>query len=304
MSYPKIGLMLVLCVLLAADALAHTNTTSPYAQLIEQPKPEYPASERRRGREGWVVLNYTVNEEGVVVDPSIEDSSGSDAFNAAALEAVQDWHFESAEEQKSNVLLNFVYDQRRLRLSRKFFSRNAKVHKSIDRGKLDDAQERLLAIRDGDDLSAFELAYSSIAEGRIASKRGDQVEQLRCFRRAMLNQGRWLKRDNYLKLLYATVVLAIQQQDFASALRDYALLVETSPGRTIAADLEGSIQAVRALVDGNDNIAPPYMVANMEMTIELELHTRAGEDAFREGPPGGGDDFADAAETEQPETPQ
>jgi len=295
--------MLVSFAVLAADGPVRADTTNIYAQLIKQPKPEYPLSERISRREGWVVLKFTVSHEGTVVDPGVEDSSGSDAFNAAALNAVRDWRFESAEEQESNLLLNFVYDQRRLRLSREFFTRNAKVHKSIDKGELDDAQERIRAIRDGDDLSAFELAYSFIAEGRVASERGDRVEQLRCFRRAMVNQGRWLKRDNYLKLLYAAVVLEIGQQDFTSALRDYALLTETSTGRKMAADLEEPIQAVRALVEGNGNIAPPYMVANMEMTIEHEVHDR-GEDYFRALPADDFSDFSsDGSAREQPETP-
>jgi tetratricopeptide (TPR) repeat protein len=204
--------------------------------------------------------------------------NGSDAFNKAALKAVRDWRFESAAEQKSTVLLSFVNERRQLSLSRAFFARNAKVHRSIDNGELDDAQERIEAIRKNNNLSVFELAYSFISEGRVAGERGDKVEQLRCFRRAMLNQGRWLKRENYLKLLHATVVLEMQQQDFASALRDYELLTETSTGRKIAVDLEEPIKAVRAMVESNGNIPPPYMVANMEMSIEQEARAYSGYD--------------------------
>jgi hypothetical protein len=49
-SYQRISL--VLCAVLATDALAETEAVNLYAQPIEQPKPEYPASERERGREG------------------------------------------------------------------------------------------------------------------------------------------------------------------------------------------------------------------------------------------------------------
>jgi TonB family protein len=219
-----------------------------------------------------------VNEDGVVVDPSIEDSSRSEDFNEAALNAVRDWRYEPGEEYKSNVLLTFVYDRKPIYLSKKFFSRNAKVHKSIDNGDLDDAQERIEEIRNNDDLTAVELAYSFIAEGRIAAARGDQVEQLRCFRRAMINQGHWLERKSYLNLLYATIVLEIQQQDFTSALRDYVFLTETKAGRKIAANLEEPIQAIRALVESDSNIAPPYMVANVEMSIKHAVPVRNGAD--------------------------
>ena len=271
MSYWRIGLLLVLGAALPIDTLAQRETTGTSAQPIKQLKPQFPASEFSRGREGWVLLNYTVGDDGIVVDSSIDDSSGSDAFNNAALKAVRDWRFESTEEQELNVLLSFVYEWRRPLYDRKFIIYYTKAHEAIDNGDLDDAQERIDAIRDNDDLTPYELASSFIVEGRVAAERGNQAEQLRCFRRAMLNQGRWVARETYLKLLYAAAVLEIQQQDFASALRDYELLTETRTGRKIAVDLEEPIQAVRALVESDGNVAPPYMAANMEMSIEREL---------------------------------
>ena len=62
------------------------------------------------------MLNYGIDKQGYVVNPTIKYSSGSDAFNEAALDVMQDWQ--------------------------------------------------------------FELAYSFITEGRIASERGDPEEQL------------------------------------------------------------------------------------------------------------------------------
>ena len=254
--YRRIGLVLVACAVLPGNAQAQTATTSSHAPLVEQPEPAFPRSESRRGR---------------------------DAFDDAALNAVQNWRFESAEEHNSNVLLNFVYKKKRIHLSREFLARNAKVHTSIDNGELDDAQERIDAIRSDEDLNAFELAYSYITEGRIADARGDQVGQLRSFRRAMLNHGRWLKLSKYHSLLYATVVLGIKQHDFASALRDYELLTETRSGRKVAAQLEEPMNTVRALVEGDSTIAPPYIVANMEMTIEHRGRIHYEDDNFRRG---------------------
>ncbi len=124
------------------------------------------------------MLNYGIDKQGYVVDPTIKDSSGCDAFNEAALDVMQDWQFESVEEQKASVLVNFVSDRKRLGLSRKFFTRDARVHTLIDKGMLDEAQVQVDAIRTESDLNAFELAYSFITEGRIASERGDPEEQL------------------------------------------------------------------------------------------------------------------------------
>ena len=277
----KLAIALVFCAVLATASLAQVDATSDHEHLIAQPMPEFPVSERNR--EGWVVLENTIDDDGIVVDMSIKDSSGSDAFTDAALNAVRDWRFESDERRKLTVLFNFVFERRQVHLSRKFFSAIQKVHKSIDKGKLDDAKKRINAIRDNDDLTAFELANSLIAEGRAADERGDQVEQLRLFRRAAINHGRWLERDKYLKVLHSIIVLEIRQQEFASALRDYALLTDTSPGRQIAANLGEPILAVKKLLAGGGNFPPPYIVANIEVTIEHEARVRDKDVEFRDG---------------------
>ena len=276
----KLAIALVFCAVLATALLAQTDATSDHVRLIAQPMPEFPMSER--DREGWVVLENMIDNDGIVVDMSIKDSSGSDAFTEAALNAVQDWRFETNDGRQLTVLLNFVFERRQVHLSRKFFRAIQKVHKSIDEGKLNDAEKRIDVIRDNDDLTAFELAYSLIAEGRVADERGDQVERLRLFRRAAINHGRWLERDKYLNVLHAIIVLEIRQQEFASALRDYALLTDTAPGRQIAANLGEPILAVEKLLAGGD-FPPPYIVANMEVTIEHEAHIRDKDVEFREG---------------------
>ena len=263
---------------LSIASFAQTEITSAPEQPVAQPMPEFPGSERHR--EGWVVLEPTIDDDGIVVDVSIKDSSGSDAFNEAALSAVRDWRFEPGQGPQLTVLLNFVFERRQVHLSRQFFSKIQKVHKSIDKGKFDDAQERMDDIRGINDLTAYELAYSFIAEGRLASERGDSVEQLRLFRRAIINDGRWLKRDKYLSMLRAIVVLEIQQQEIASALQHYEVLVETGPGREKAADLAKPIQIIRELLAGGE-FPPPYAVASIAVTVEHDERIRDKDIGFR-----------------------
>lgn len=133
------------------------------------------------------------------------------------------------------------------------------------------------------DLNAFEIAYSYLTEARIASERGNRVEQLGHFRKAMLNDGRWLARDNYLSCLRATVILEIEQEDFVTAIRDYELLTETEVGRNIAADLEGSIQTIKARIDRDGDVGLPYMVANSIVTVKRKRKIKGSWDGFRSG---------------------
>jgi protein TonB len=59
----------------------------------ETPKPKYPESARRKGREGTVLLRVLVNEEGRAKSIEINQSSGDDSLDRAASEAIQQWRF-------------------------------------------------------------------------------------------------------------------------------------------------------------------------------------------------------------------
>ncbi len=82
MKILTIALILVCCVFRTTDALA---------QITAQSEPRFPTSER--GREGWTILDCGTNDAGIVVDLSIKDSSGSSAFNEAAIERTSELCF-------------------------------------------------------------------------------------------------------------------------------------------------------------------------------------------------------------------
>jgi TonB family protein len=276
MRIRKICLALMFLVGLPAHASEQSVELREHVQLqehlhlIEQPKPEFPKSELTRGREGWVLLAYDVLEDGTVFSPVVEASSGSDAFDEAALDAVRQWRYIPGEPQSDKVLLHFVYERKQPFVSKKFFARDRKIHAAIDKGKLDDAQERVDTMRRKDDLTAVELAYTYIAEGRIHGARGDKAGQLDHFRRAMINDGRWLSRNDYLKLLHAAVILELQLKDYSSALRDYAILTETDVGRKLAADIEEPMTKIAAAVENGAELPPPYAPAELEVFIVRE----------------------------------
>jgi TonB family protein len=246
------------------------ETANTEAEVFTKPKPEFPNSELRRGREGWVLIAYTVTRSGLVGDLGIRDSSGNIAFEKAALDAVRQWRYKPGEERELSVLLNFVYDRQIVRLSRRFINLNDRANELIDKGDLDAAQGLLAEIRGDDDLTAFELAYSFLTEGHIAGERGNRAGQLQYFRKAMLNEGEWLARENYLACLRAAVILEIELGDFVTAVRDYELLTETRVGMKLGADLEDSIQALRAQIENDRFVTPPYVVADSSLSVQRE----------------------------------
>ena len=71
------------------------KTTPPLwdAAYLQNPRPLYPMSARRRGEQGTVLLKVLVTREGTAATVRVETSSGSKSLDEAALEAVRKWRF-------------------------------------------------------------------------------------------------------------------------------------------------------------------------------------------------------------------
>jgi len=80
----------------AQDASNAGNGTFVSATPFERRNPDYPSTALSRGQEGWVMVSYVVSETGTVEEAMIEDSSGVESFEQAALEAVQRWRYAPA----------------------------------------------------------------------------------------------------------------------------------------------------------------------------------------------------------------
>ena len=66
------------------------------ARYRDTPRPDYPESARRDGREGRVLLRVLVDDQGRSKQVEINSSSGSDALDRAAAEAIKRWRFHPA----------------------------------------------------------------------------------------------------------------------------------------------------------------------------------------------------------------
>jgi len=63
------------------------------ARYSDTPKPDYPESARRQGRQGRVLLRVLVDDHGRTKSVEINASSGDPALDRAAVEAVKRWRF-------------------------------------------------------------------------------------------------------------------------------------------------------------------------------------------------------------------
>jgi protein TonB len=66
------------------------------ARYRDTPRPDYPESARREGREGRVVLRVLIDNQGKAKSVELNTSSGSQALDHAATEAIRQWRFHPA----------------------------------------------------------------------------------------------------------------------------------------------------------------------------------------------------------------
>jgi periplasmic protein TonB len=78
------------------EGTTETGIVLTQARYRETPKPNYPDSARREGREGRVLLRVLVDDQGRSKQVEINSSSGSEVLDRAAAAAIKRWRFHPA----------------------------------------------------------------------------------------------------------------------------------------------------------------------------------------------------------------
>jgi TonB family protein len=88
----------------AVPVVAHPSVARRGEPLVPvyMPSPRYPMAAIRAQREGQVILNVTVTQDGDVTDVSVGHSSGDLDLDHAAEEAVRGWRFAAADNRPSS----------------------------------------------------------------------------------------------------------------------------------------------------------------------------------------------------------
>lgn len=225
------------------------------AKPVKRPAPRYPATELRRGQQGWVQLSYVVTADGEIVDPVVENSSGSDAFEKEALRTVKRWAYEPAtwdgkavQQCHTKVMITFALDGAGTGVTKKFYRRYKKIDGAIDDGELAKAQEMIDGAVEDLNLSLSETAWLWTARARIAGLKGDKVAQLAALRKATGNNGKWVDPKVYPNLLILRTALELEEGNLSEALDSHDRLVETKTDNPMLEKLDTYVSKVRDAV--------------------------------------------------------
>ena len=268
----------VLLLLVPGPAFADTETDVSLgvkAKPVVRSAPRYPQSELRDGRQGWVKLSYVVDTEGQIVDPVVQDSSGSSAFEKAALRTVEDWRYEPAtwngvpvQQCQTEVMISFAIEGEETLVTAMFHRRYRRIRNAIEEGDLGKASELIASAREKLKLSLAERTWLWVAVARIEALRGNPDAQLRALRKATEGSGRWIDRKIYPNLLLVRTSLEMQKSNWSTAMQTHRRLVELSPDLPQMEQVNRNIETIRAAIDGEDIFAVPGRIGDKEDCVD------------------------------------
>ena len=253
---------LCLCALALAPQVAVADESAShriYAKPVVRTAPKYPPSELRNRQQGWVELNYVVTESGEVVEPVVEASSGSRAFERAALNTVTRWSYEPAmlngepiQQCKTAVRISFAIDGAQMGVSKNFRRRYRKMDKAIDRGDIDFASSELERAFQLKGLTLGEQSWLWALRARIEGVREDREQQLFAVRRALRFSKGWIPEQLRIGLLTTQFVLEIARDNHSAAMSAYLALKAIDGADT--SELDPIADKLMAIVESDQSI--------------------------------------------------
>ena len=238
-----IQISLIALIYLAAHVEAQENSDNgfilyePPAPLIRK-EPIYPASEARRGGEGWVVINFMVDQQGDVFDAEVIDSSGGEAFEKASLRAVLDWEYDPANsdgepiESGATTMLTFVLGGINAGPRKSFVSTFEKSVDAIQSNDWEEVEVLTNSLKELPKKNLFESSLLNYLQAAIASNEGNIHQEYKFLAKSL--QGEYMHEQSGKFLPEALVkivrrrlfVLQIELRYYAEALNSYIRLAQ------------------------------------------------------------------------------
>jgi TonB family protein len=211
----------------------------------------FPLKQAVHLEEGWVDLNFMIDPNGKTYEVVVTDSTGSKAFEEAALKAAKKWHFKPAmsADEPTEIGYGFrVYFTHPFAqgLSKPFARTYEQAVAAIAEGDRARA-ELLLAQLTVQNLT--EDAAVGLAKYQFEAKWGTEAAQIAALRRALAMEpsSRYLPRSQVAAALLALLPLELRAKDFASAMSTWTLLKAASYNRPRIASWRAIIDDATAL---------------------------------------------------------
>jgi TonB family protein len=236
------------------------------AEPLRRVDPRYPKSAARDGKEGWVLMSFVIDEEGLVQDPVIEDFAGDRTFRRSALNAIRNWTFTPAmkdgkptQQCDAAVRLDFSMADPG-GASRKFVKSYKQAVAYVADKDIDKAEKILDKLESGNDSNRYENAWMSSLDTRIAEQLGDDARELRAIKRTLSNS---LSHSKEKEIFNAEYIDYLRQRQFiletnlgqyADALATAKTIAELENGESLISPLKSVIEEVEGFILSDEHI--------------------------------------------------
>jgi TonB family protein len=251
------SLTLVLSPAFAKKFDVQMDTSGIAAAAIDQQAPGFPDGKMRGGQEGWVRMNFVIDEDGRVADPVIVDSSGGPLFEQAALDVVSTWQFEAphagSESANNTVDVRFEISGDRDRATRNFLRRYRDIVSDLYYVKPENAREKVDKANEFGGWNLYESTMLSLLNARVEGAEGDTVEELEFYRRALAVSGPVaLGSKERVEVLGKILKLEIDSHQYGEALATLSQLRAEPGSEETLAGLADSIQLLENSAESNE----------------------------------------------------
>lgn len=227
------------------------------AKPLDMAQPIFPVSASMKGEEGWVIVNFMIDEQGQAFEPMVVDSMGDDRFIDAAVRALADSAFEPARLSGSRIASSgtfrytFMLEGREEGARPGFVSRFRRFTRSVGAGEREEAQAELEALEEAGARSLYEDAFLNVARYFYAIQYGSPADQMTYLARALYvhdekTHETYLPKEDALVFWPQLFVLQAQNRHFVEALDTYEILVAIGADEA-AASLADTVAQLRQI---------------------------------------------------------
>lgn len=236
------------------------------AKPLERRAPIYPSAEVMNRREGWVLLSFVVSPQGKVEEAMIEDSSGNEGFERAAIRAVKAWQYEPAkmngkpvEQSMVHTRIQFQMDNKSTGASRKFVKTFDEVQALIKAGDLAAADQMMTDLQYSERLNLYEDAWfwwlKFVYLDATGNAEADELAET--LQKAIGYEEDYLPPDVFLSAAQRLYVIDVKDHDYSRArsaferLRDSKAARKSDHYQEVVDALTPSFEQIEKLIDGD-----------------------------------------------------
>jgi TonB family protein len=272
----------------SSDMSEHIETIVD-AKPLERQEPKYPINAARNGQEGWAKVSFVIDQNGNVVDPVIQDSSGLKSFEKETLKAVKNWKYSPAMQDGQPIEQCQMEVQIDYRLSgesgvtRKFQSAYQQVMDTITAKELELAQKMLSKMADSKMWNHSENSYFWLADSMYAKEIDDMQRELVGVNRALASGKDALNPATFLYLLTRQFALFTTDTQYSKAMQSYKQILQQEDNTAVVANLKPYASQLQNMLQGSEPLIHSTKIRTSGSTYHelsresFALHINEGE---------------------------